>query len=467
MYYKEKKEHQYKKDTQKEKYYFVKEKTEPTKESKLPTFDELMEGLPVEGSILSSSDIHNGVVFFSSLDTHVYAVDAKSGEIIWKFKTGGQVVSTPLVHNDHVYFGSFDGHVYCLDLEGGLLWKKNTGDRVASSPTAVDNNIIIPNGAGFVFCFSNDGEKLWKFRTGGGILATPKFINDLILVGSYDKRLYALNINGKKQWTFAAGERIGSPLIMSKGNTIFSHAKRSWDSMPFEDDPWLYCGSYDNRLYCLDINGDVNWTFDAGSSVLGFVGGDNGAVYISTADGRVFSINAIDGRKKWDFLAGGMVFTGFEVSNRNVYFGSLDQRLYCFSQSGEKIWSFLTGGPVASCPLIFGDMLYFGSGDTFFYCLNTKKREVEWTFQVGFGSSSSLEAVVKNIVNAFIEHDRRIFKVWKPETVIQSGSLTTLQNYVGKKIPKDFDFSGIMSYTTKNPYISGKKYVSERGPYRK
>jgi outer membrane protein assembly factor BamB len=66
----------------------------------------------------------NGKIVVSLKDRHaVYALDAKTGEVLWRFIAGGRVDSAPTLYNDHVYFGATDGLVYCLNLiDGAPIW---------------------------------------------------------------------------------------------------------------------------------------------------------------------------------------------------------------------------------------------------------------------------------------------------------------------------------------------------------
>jgi outer membrane protein assembly factor BamB len=41
-------------------------------------------------------------------------VDAGSGQLIWKYKTGGPITSSPAVLEGIVYIGSFDHTLYAL-----------------------------------------------------------------------------------------------------------------------------------------------------------------------------------------------------------------------------------------------------------------------------------------------------------------------------------------------------------------
>ena len=60
----------------------------------------------------------------SSHDDSVIALDTESGELLWRFVTGGPVRFAPVAWRGQVYFGSDDGHLYCVDAERGQLrWK--------------------------------------------------------------------------------------------------------------------------------------------------------------------------------------------------------------------------------------------------------------------------------------------------------------------------------------------------------
>jgi outer membrane protein assembly factor BamB len=77
------------------------------------------------GGKLTQPTIAAGKVFVAAVDRHtVYALDASSGELLWKFVAGGRVDSSPTYHDGSLLFGANDGCVYCLDAaEGELAWR--------------------------------------------------------------------------------------------------------------------------------------------------------------------------------------------------------------------------------------------------------------------------------------------------------------------------------------------------------
>jgi len=89
------------------------------------------------------------VIFGSSADDKVYALDAKTGQERWTFFTEGPVRLAPVVVDDNVYAGCDDGYVYCLTKnDGSLVWKYRV----------VEQNRIVPGNGRMI--------SMWPVRTG-------------------------------------------------------------------------------------------------------------------------------------------------------------------------------------------------------------------------------------------------------------------------------------------------------------
>ena len=68
------------------------------------------------------------VIFGSSADFCIYALDATTGEIKWTFFTEAPIRFAPAVWKNRIFTVSDDGFLYCLSLdEGKLLWKFRGG----------------------------------------------------------------------------------------------------------------------------------------------------------------------------------------------------------------------------------------------------------------------------------------------------------------------------------------------------
>jgi outer membrane protein assembly factor BamB len=77
------------------------------------------------GTKVSQATVAGGKVFLSAIDHHtVFALDAISGQEIWSFVADGRVDSPPSIFNGLAIFGCKDGFIYAVDAATGqLAWK--------------------------------------------------------------------------------------------------------------------------------------------------------------------------------------------------------------------------------------------------------------------------------------------------------------------------------------------------------
>jgi len=63
--------------------------------------------------------VANGVVYVGSYDNNLYALNAQTGALLWRYNTSGLVSSSPTVANGVVYVGSWDKNIYAFGLKHG------------------------------------------------------------------------------------------------------------------------------------------------------------------------------------------------------------------------------------------------------------------------------------------------------------------------------------------------------------
>lgn len=72
--------------------------------------------------------VGNTVIFGSSSEDKVVAIDAFSGKLRWTYFTGGPVRFAPVAWRDRIFVASDDGHLYAIKTDDGtLLWKHRGG----------------------------------------------------------------------------------------------------------------------------------------------------------------------------------------------------------------------------------------------------------------------------------------------------------------------------------------------------
>ncbi|MFT4570517.1 MAG: quinohemoprotein ethanol dehydrogenase [Hyphomicrobiaceae bacterium] len=138
----------------------------------------------------------DGVMFLTGSWSVVIALDAKTGEELWRHdpkvpkemagKACCDVVNRGVaVYKGHVYSGSLDGRLLCLDAaDGSLVWEKVIVDQsknytITGAPRIVKGRVIIGNGGaelgvrGYVSAYdADDGEMVWRTYTVPG---NPEF----------------------------------------------------------------------------------------------------------------------------------------------------------------------------------------------------------------------------------------------------------------------------------------------------
>jgi len=105
------------------------------------------------GQLTPSPAVANGVVYVPSgyYDGNLYALDASTGALLWKYPAPTLDNPAPAVANGVVYFASIDSNVYALNAgTGQLLWKylMETG---TYSSVAVTNGVVYVGGGHSVY----------------------------------------------------------------------------------------------------------------------------------------------------------------------------------------------------------------------------------------------------------------------------------------------------------------------------
>ena len=138
--------------------------------------------------------------------------------------------------------------------------------------------------------------------------------------------------------------------------------------------------------------GDLKWSFQAGDSITSSPAVDSqGNLYFGSLDNKVYSITP-EGLVRWTRETGDWVESSPALSPDEsiVYIGSWDDSLYALDTStGDIEWSYQTESLVYSSPAVGDDgTIYFGSSDTFFYALNADG-SLRWEALVGSEIDSS------------------------------------------------------------------------------
>lgn len=150
-------------------------------------------------SIQSSPSVVRGIVYFGSRDGHLYAVDARTGQVRWRathddFSWG---ITSPAVRNDTVFEGSSDARFYraLRAADGSEIWRTPASGAVWSSPALTGSLLIAGDASGAIHALdSRSGREIWRYQTGGPVHSSPVIVDSLVIVGSGDGAVYAIRL---------------------------------------------------------------------------------------------------------------------------------------------------------------------------------------------------------------------------------------------------------------------------------
>lgn len=218
---------------------------------------------PTGGPVPSTPAVTNGTLYAGSYDGKFYALNAQTGAVKWKFATEGErrfeakgihgleprrqtiadqydvFLSSPVVIENAVYFGSGDGNLYALDAgSGDLKWKFKTGDVIHASPAYADGVLYVGSWDSYFYAVdAATGKEKWRFHGGEdplihnqvGFQSSAAVVDGVVYVGCRDSNLYALEAaTGKEKWRFnnEMSWVISSPAVL-QGSVIFATSDSS------------------------------------------------------------------------------------------------------------------------------------------------------------------------------------------------------------------------------------------------
>ncbi|HEY9419775.1 MAG TPA: PQQ-binding-like beta-propeller repeat protein [Thermoanaerobaculia bacterium] len=95
---------------------------------------------------MSTAAIDNdGILYMSDLSGHLYALDARTGELYWKHDVFAAIWGSPYVADGKVYLGDEDGDIVVLRAgkKKEVLHEVNMGSSVYSTPVAKDGTLFV------------------------------------------------------------------------------------------------------------------------------------------------------------------------------------------------------------------------------------------------------------------------------------------------------------------------------------
>jgi outer membrane protein assembly factor BamB len=202
------------------------------------------------------------------------------------------------------------------------------------------------------------------------------------------------------------------------------------EASPVSSNGNVYISSYDGNVYCLDaMNGDVLWvSTKIGETLASDPGIADNKMYISCE--KFYCFNALSGVELWNTTLGAQARPP-TITDGKIFLGT--DALYCLSaENGTLLWHFTS--PNASfftAPAIADDKVYVGeTNQNTLYCISALNGTLLWN--ISFNASIS--------VTPTVDKERVYLGTWGGQIVCINGSNGEYiwENSVADKINSSF-----------------------------
>jgi polyvinyl alcohol dehydrogenase (cytochrome) len=296
-------------------------------------------GFPNAARARSQPAVTQDAIFTGSADGRVYALNRQNGCIWWTFDAESEVRSAPTLGEDgHLYFGDFNAQIYALDAQSGeLIWKASVKDHpagtITGSPTLHAGRLYVPMSStevvsamkaeyqcctfrgGVTALDSKTGNKLWRMHT----------VEPAKQAGVDQKGQPAFGPSGAPVWSsptidakrgllyFGTGENYSSPASTMSDSIVaveLATGKVRWWRQTIANDAWnASCESFSDGVNCPRENGP---DLDFGAPpILANLADGRDIILAGQKSGMIFALDPDDGGKiLWQQRAGAGGYNG-------------------------------------------------------------------------------------------------------------------------------------------------------------
>lgn len=336
---------------------------------------------------MTSPIIHNGKVYVASVDEdlqgkgHVYALDGKTGELVWKYPVRNSIKNTIVIDNGRVLAQDAQGYLYAIDAESGKLsWEKqlpvNGLPAIIEGLVAANGIVYAGTGKGLCAIDTKDGKVIWQNKEWGqgeGTTTTFSVAKNVLVASSQWNALYGNDLKtGKLTWRADTnGLRNRGASAAVHGDLLYLISSESFfildastgrvivrkalpfsvdvTSTPLLTDKEIIFGSAKDGLIALDNETlEIKWKFSTEDALIytspysrkpaatietsPVLAGNT--VYVGASDGTIYGVNKEDGQLVWKHATGAPLFGSVAVSGNALIAVDFGGNVYTFA-AGE------------------------------------------------------------------------------------------------------------------------------------
>lgn len=315
-----------------------------------------------------------GKLFLLKNNGAVYAIDKRTGKVLWKRKVGALAAASPAYGNGRIFVTllsrgkNLPGAIYALRTgDGKILWRRLLPSRSESSPVFDNDRVYFGSENGTVYSLlAGDGSVRWTYKAHGAVKCALALANGKLYFGDYSGRVYAIRqADGHQVWDTGTS---GGPFGLQSGQFY---------STPAVAYGRVYIGNTDGRMYSFaSDSGKLAWAKGTGSYVYSSpavtqVPGGRPTVYFGSYDGNFYALDARSGKVRWTYHDGGKLSGGATVVGDIVYFSNIAKKdtTGLGARTGRKVFHIGRG---SFNPVISDGRTIFLTGYSSLYALRPK-----------------------------------------------------------------------------------------------
>ena len=302
------------------------------------------------GRITAGAAVIGLYLFFGSTDHTVSSWNAFDGQVRWSFPAADTVETAPVVSDGLVYISSGESWIYALDAHtGALIWKKQLDSNASDAATIHDGKLFVGDEKGVFYILSaRTGQEWFRFRTPRAISGSPVVSEDgerayfaaggqLYAVEATRREipgLYQFKQLWAQLWLWQV-PGVPRPKGQQGGLWRFTPEnplqgiKSSPALVDDENGGTLYAGGLDNNVYALDaITGDPLWTFRTENAAWASPLVIKDHLIVGDESGFLYSLDRLTGHENWSMNLGAPIKIPPIVSNGLLIVRTADGNVY-------------------------------------------------------------------------------------------------------------------------------------------
>lgn len=261
---------------------------------------------------------------------------------VWSKSVGGGTDAqylklAPSIYDNHVFIADSDGEISAIDATSGNdIWRVDTDQPVTGGPGAGANLVLVGTREGQVLAYSAaDGKFLWQTRVSSEVLAAPQADDNIVVVRTIDGKIFGLNSDtGERLWIYDRSV----PALTLRGT-----------SAPIIQSGLVVTGFDGGKLAALELRtGKLVWETEisqaSGRSELDrMVDIDSkpvivdGVIYVATFQGNIAAVELQTGQTQWNREISS--YAGLAVDRTHVYVTDDESNVWALERySGSSVW---------------------------------------------------------------------------------------------------------------------------------